>query len=275
MKKNIFLLLITLFLSFPTWAGGHFNKVVIIVFENTDYSNVLQQPYFKELTNSGALLTNYKALTHPSQPNYIAMIAGSMLGVKDDQNVDLKGNHIGDTLEQYNLDWKVYAEGFPGNCFTGARQGKYARKHVPFMSFINVNKNPVRCANITDSKQFFKDAATSSLPAYSLFIPNLDDDAHDTNISTGDKWLKTNFGPLFNGNSLPKDLLVVITFDEGSYLGNNQIYTLLLGGQVKPGTKSSKSYNAYNLLHTIETEFKIPDLGKNDATAALIDDVWP
>ncbi len=80
-------------------AANHFNKVLIIVFENTDFGDAFKQPYFNSLVKEGALLTNYHALTHPSQGNYVAMIAGSLLGVKDDKPVNLDQRHIGDLLE--------------------------------------------------------------------------------------------------------------------------------------------------------------------------------
>jgi hypothetical protein len=270
-------ILISTFLLLTTstlLSATHFNKVMIVVFENTDFQNALKQPYFSSLTKQGALLTNYKALTHPSQPNYVAMISGTTNGVTDDRNVDLSGKHIGDILEEGGKSWKAYAEDYPGNCFTGATSGKYARKHVPFLSFLNVTKNPSRCAKIVGLNDFASDLQKQSLPDYSLYIPNLDNDAHDTGVGFGDKWLKTNFGPILNSKNLPKDLLIVITFDEGSRFGNNQIYTLMLGGNVKAGAQSAKSYNVYSLLKTIEEELGLSSLKQNDLSAPLIDDIW-
>lgn len=266
--------LLFLLSSISAFASNRFEKVMIIVFENTDFKDAIKQPYFSSLAAKGALLTNYKALTHPSQPNYIALISGSMYGVTSDRNVDLRGRHIGDLLEEQGLNWKVYAEGYPGNCFTGARSGKYVRKHVPFMSFLNVSTDSKRCGRIVGADQFFSDLKTGSLPEYSLFIPDMDNDAHDTNISYGDKWLKKTFDPVLNSPNFPKDLLIVITFDEGSSRGNNQIYTLFYGAGVQKNLQSSKSYNIYSLLKTIEDELHLPDLGQNDAKAVSIDDIW-
>lgn len=36
--------------------------------------------------HNGTLLTNYLAITHPSQPNYIAMIGGALLGFNSDSD---------------------------------------------------------------------------------------------------------------------------------------------------------------------------------------------
>ncbi len=67
---------------FQAQAGPpRFKRVVIVVLENTDFSKAISQPFLTDLANRGALLTQLAATTHPSQPNYIALIAGSTLGV--------------------------------------------------------------------------------------------------------------------------------------------------------------------------------------------------
>lgn len=42
----------------------------------------MKDSYFSTVAakHNGNLLTNYQAITHPSQPNYIAMIGGALLG---------------------------------------------------------------------------------------------------------------------------------------------------------------------------------------------------
>jgi hypothetical protein len=55
--------------------------------ENHDFSEVIgnsQAPYINALAAGGALLTNYTAITHPSEPNYFALYAGSTFGVTTD-----------------------------------------------------------------------------------------------------------------------------------------------------------------------------------------------
>jgi acid phosphatase len=197
MKTFTSLLALSLMLLSTTANANHFNKVLVIVFENTDYKKAIMQPYFSQLMKEGAIFSNFKAVTHPSQGNYVAMIAGSTFGIKDDKNIDLNERHIGDLLEESKRDWKVYAEGFPGNCFTDRTSGNYSRKHVPFLSFTNVTKNPARCSKIVEAKEFFSDFEASKLKDFSMFIPNLKDDGHDTGVSYGDVWLKKNFDSIF------------------------------------------------------------------------------
>jgi hypothetical protein len=266
--------LLVLFTVSSNLFASNFNKVLIVIFENEDFTNVVKQPYFGSLMKEGAILTNYHAETHPSQGNYIALVAGSMLGVKNDNPVNLNSRHVGDLLEEAGKTWKVYAEDYPGNCFLGATSGSYARKHVPFLSFTNVQKNPKRCANVVGINQFQADLDAQKLPTYSMYIPNLNNDGHNTGVAFGDKWLKANFDKIIHSSKLPKDLLIIITFDEGSKTGSNQIYTLLLGANVKPGASSNKAYDHYSTLKTIEDSFGLASLKQNDLSAVLIDDIW-
>jgi len=55
--------------------------IVVVVLENTKFKDAKAQPFLGGLAKKGALLTNYKGVVHPSQPNYIAMISGSTHGV--------------------------------------------------------------------------------------------------------------------------------------------------------------------------------------------------
>ena len=261
-------------LSGSVFAGHNFNKVMIIVFENEDFNNAVKQPYFNSLMREGAIATNYHAETHPSQGNYVALISGSLFGVRDDRNTNIDQRHIGNLLEDAGKSWKVYAEGYPGNCFVGAQSGRYVRKHVPFISFLNVQTNPARCARIQDTNSFTRDFEAGTLPEYSLYVPDLNNDGHDTGVAFGDKWLKARFDPILHSPKMPKDLLVIITFDEGSRFSDNRIYTLFWGANTKRGSSTNQPYTHYSTLRTIEEEFAVGSLGQNDARAIPITDIW-
>ncbi len=251
----------------------HFKRVVVVVLENTDFAAATSQPFLTDLASRGALLTNFEAATHPSQGNYIAMIAGSTYGINHDFNVNLSGQHIGDLLEAKGLGWKIYAEGYPGNCFKGSRSG-YVRKHNPFISFTNVQNDPARCARIVGTDQFDIDVANGSLPAYSLYVPNLDNDGHDTGVGFADSWLSSKFSALLNDPNFTKDTLFVVTFDENGGGYPNRVYTALFGPSVRAGATSANAYTHIGLLRTIEDEFALGNLGKDDASAVAITDIW-
>lgn len=56
-------------------------KVMVIIFENTDFSDAMSQPFFSHIAQQGALLTEMVAEAHPSQSNYVALTAGETAGV--------------------------------------------------------------------------------------------------------------------------------------------------------------------------------------------------
>lgn len=251
-----------------------FKKVFIIVLENTTAAAALQQPYLSALRQRGATLNQFFAVSHPSQPNYIALTSASTQGVSDNHNVDLDVKHIGDLLEAKDKSWRQYAEGYPEQCFTGALRGRYVRKHAPFISYRNVQSQPTRCANLVNAAQLEQDIAQGKLADYSLYIPDLDNDGHDTNVAFADHWLQQTFESRFNNPRFMRDMLVVITFDEDDYSRDNRVYTVLLGNGVKAGAISEQRYNFYSLLKTIEYTLGLGTLGKEDDSATVINDIW-
>lgn len=92
---------------------------------------------FKFLATQGILLTNYTAITHPSQPNYVAAVGGSTNGITDDNfhRIANTTKTIVDLLEPAGISWGIYGEDSPYSGFeadyhnqvTGAND--YMRKH--------------------------------------------------------------------------------------------------------------------------------------------------
>jgi len=56
--------------------------VIVVMEENHGYAEIIgsgQAPYINTLATQGALFTNSFAITHPSQPNYLALFSGSSM----------------------------------------------------------------------------------------------------------------------------------------------------------------------------------------------------
>ncbi len=244
------------------------------MFENENFLQVITQKDFKKLANYGVSLSKMMSEAHPSQGNYVAMISGSNLGIVDDKNYDLNQNHVGDLLEKANMKWKVYAEDYPGNCFTGATFGFYARKHVPFLSFTNVTRNPERCKNIEDTSHFLSDYNSSNLAEFSMFIPNLKNDGHNSGLEYAGKWLTQNFASILSKPENLGETLFIITFDESGKSPINQIYTVLIGSQIIENTTNTQNLNHISLLKMIEDEFKLGTLNREDSRAQPIQNIW-
>ena len=273
--------------------GKHFERVLIIVLENQNYSSSMSNEFLAKLATKGTSFTNFKNLYHPSYPNYLAMIAGSYFGTSSDHQIsfpdDPEHRTIGDLL-----DWKNYAESYPFGTqpYLDASKGKYARKHVPFLSFEKIQKESYRNvvsvetkdphnAFVTEVEMFRKDPKKFPLPRYMFYTPNLDDDGHDPfynsgkGLQKGSHWLETFFGTWFPWDQKElKGTLVVVTYDESEgNEKNDRIYTVFLGDMVKNQTVD-KEYNHYSVLRTIEDNFRLPQLNSGDANAAPITEAW-
>jgi phospholipase C len=266
--RTLFLFFALFACSFALVPGKWFDRILIVNFENFGILKTLQHSYFKYLaTQKGSLLSNYYAITHPSQPNYLTQIAGDYFGKNTDDNVDIEATTIVDLLERKHISWKSYQEDYPGNCFTGTHYNrKYYRKHNPFLSFNNIRTNGTRCAKIVKSEQLAADIASQSLPQYMYYTPNIDNDGHDTGLAYANKYLSTFMPPLLESNFLNRTL-IVITFDEDDYTEKNHIYTALVGSMIPSGKTDDNKYTHYDLLRTVEDNWSLGTLGRNDEKA--------
>ena len=253
--------------------------VIVVALENEDANRADSQPYMRELAKRGASMRNYHALTHPSQPNYIGLVAGSVFDVKTNAPVVIDARHLGNLLEDKGLTWKTYAENYPGNCSLKETVGfkffgQYVQRHVPFLRFKNVREDPERCGRVVKASVLDEDVANGTLPNFALYIPNDSNNGHDTGVEKADRFLRERFEPLLRDPRFADGTLLVVTFDEGSDGGPNVIYTVLVGAGVRAGAVSNAWYDHYSLLRTIEEIFGTGTLGRHDATASVINDVW-
>ncbi len=256
-------------------AKAPFKKVFWITLENTDAEDALKQPFLKKFAQNGVYFNQFYAVTHPSQPNYIAMVSGSRNGIYTDRISTINASSIVDSLEAKNLTWKSYADDYPGNCFTGSKHLNYVRKHEPFISFQNIQTNPERCSKIVNSKELAQDVKNGEYADYIFYVPNLLNDGHDTDIHYSGNFVAKLLTPLLKNEAFMQDRIIILTFDESeNYLGENRIYTAIYGSGVKPGYVSSKAYNFYDLLKTIVTAMKIEPVGRGDQNASVILDIW-
>ena len=245
-----------------------FDRVVVVVFENKEFDQVIgspDAPTFRSLARRYALLTNYRAVAHPSLPNYIAMVSGSTQGVASDcTSCQVSAPNLADTLERAGMTWKTYAEGLPRAGFTGAEAGRYAKKHNPLVYFTDVVSSPDRLRRIVPLRSFARDLAAGRLPDFSLVVPDLCHDMHDCSVAAGDAWLRTFLRPLL-GHPALRHGVVFLVFDEGvsDEGGGGHVPALVLGPLVRPGSRTSMPLDHYGLLRTIEGAWGLPLLGRS------------
>ncbi len=251
-------------------AVPHFDHVYLIVMENKEYGSIVgnsDAPFLNSLIDQNGLATNYTAIVHPSQPNYLALWSGSIYNVFDNETHHLSGTTIADQLDAAGKSWMVYEENYPissgtpscymGDTATGGPDGPgtYAGKHNPELSFVDPQKDAQKCANhITNLSHFMANDAD-----FNLIVPNLCNDMHSCSISEGDTWLNNwlTHSILQTDAWNQSDSAIFITWDEGSTdkSGGGQVPTIVISRHTPKGFKSDQPANHFTLLRTIEESF--------------------
>jgi hypothetical protein len=243
---------------------------VLIVMENKEYGEVIgspDAPYLNSLARRYTLATDVHAVTHPSLPNYLALIGGSTFGITSDcTDCRVDSINLVDQLERKGVSWKAYMEDLPRPCFKGAGAGAYAEKHDPFMYFQDVRNDPRRCAKVAPFGSLQRDLSSRSLPQFAFISPGLCNDTHDCPVSTGDRFLRNLIPQLVAG--LQPNGLVIVTYDEGS--SDSGCCGLARGGHIAaviagPGaprrTRLEHPLDLYSILRYIEDNWGLGHFG--------------
>ena len=266
-----------------------FEHIVVIVFENKESGLIVgnpAMPVFNRFAQDYTLLTQHYAVSHPSLPNYLAMLGGNTFGITSDcEKCFVDAPSLPDLVEASGRTWRTYQEDMPSPCFIGSK-GNYAQKHNPFIYFTPIRTDAARCEqDIRPFSDLSTDLAAGALPNFVFITPNLCNDAHDCPIDVADKWLDhlmSSLLPALDGTGKP--YLVILTWDEGngkhSCCGlppeaGGTVATVLVSPQVKNGFQDDTQYTHYSLLKTIAEAWGLPYLGlAADPNNALITAPW-
>jgi subtilisin-like proprotein convertase family protein len=249
------------------------DHTLVVIMENTSSSTLVgssSAPYINSLISQGARFSNSHAVTHPSEPNYLALFSGSTQGVTSDACPLSFGNtaNLASQLIAAGLTFTAYSEDLPsaGSTVCTAGTSGYARKHAPWVNFSNVPA--------ADQQPFtaFPSTNLTSLPTLSFVIPNLCDDMHDCSVQTGDTWLQNHIDGYVQFAKTHNSLLILTWDEDDSSTSANQILTVFVGQMVKQGT-FSEAINHFNVLHTMEDMYGLSAIA-NAASAPSITDVW-
>jgi hypothetical protein len=244
------------------------DHVVVVVLENKNRTSVIgssNAPYLNALAGRGANMAQSYGVSHPSQPNYVAMFSGDQHGVTTNtcRNLGDKPN-LGSQLRAAGLSFTGYSESLPEAGWTGCESGLYERKHNPWVDFSNLPPS------VNQPFSAFPDDY-SALPTVSFVTPNMCHDMHDCSVATGDAWLKEKLDGYARW-AMTHNSLLVVTFDENAGGTVNQIATILVGQHVRPGLYAERMTH-YTLLRTLEDAYGLAPLG-HAASAAPLRTVW-
>jgi hypothetical protein len=278
------------------------DHVYVVMLENTNYSDIIhttgrsvtidaQVPFLASLARKGVTLTNMWGNYHPSDQNYVAMVAGDTYkyGPVYFPDFDLPVTHLGDLLDAKGKSWRAYVQDMktPCNLATDAvDQGNYAPDDQPFVHFKNVIDNPERCAaTARDLTDFASAIATKSLPDFAWIAADgwwdgegawWDEFSIGDSLAAQDQFLKSTFAALVNSSQWRKSRsLLIVTWDESLGWGwpDNRVPSFLFGspGLLREGTVIDRHYDGYSVLRSIESAFGLDSLKRHDHFADPLD----
>lgn len=170
-------------------AAAPLEHVFVIVLENHPRRGVIGDPNTPRITalaRTYGEATSYYGVTHPSEPNYLALIAGRTFGVNDDDpSHRFHAQNLVDQLETAGHSWAAYEESMPsagylGDSWPSAATPLYASKHNPFVHFQDIRSDPARLVRIKPYDALARDlnGPQRSIPDFVTIVPNQCHDMH-------------------------------------------------------------------------------------------------
>ncbi len=266
--------------STPTAPATSTPHIMVIMEENQGYSATLgscgsgsPDPYLCSLASQYASATQWFGVTHPSQPNYVAIASGSTQGCTSDSCVGAGGystTDLGGQLSSAHIPWTAYMEDMPSPCYTGDSAGNYVLKHNPFIVFQD-NLQPGACHILPypGAAGLVAALAAGTAPDFVWITPNLNDDMHDGTIQQADQWLQANLPGVLASSWFRANGTVLITMDEGTdnsgccggAAAGGQVPMVVISSNARGKGNFATPGDHYGTLRTIEEAFGLSSLG--------------
>lgn len=258
-------------LDYPSVATG-VDKVLVVVVENKSYGQMkAQAPKIWSMAQKYAYATDFKAIVHPSLPNYIVMAAGSTLGVGDNgypSGIRLRGPSVfGNTIKAGGTA-KIWADSMGSETCRLGDRGKYVPRHVPWNYF--VDERDLCKQFVVDGGDFASDVASGNLATVGMLIPDNCHNAHDCSIATADNWIASQVEVAMSGPDWKTGrLVIIVTADEDNKKAGNRILTVVLhpSQKSKVVTRPLTLYSLHRLLADVGNT-KPMNKGRNAADMA-------
>ncbi len=276
-------------------AGSHaLRTVFLIVFENQNWRSFqgsASAPYINgTLLPSYAHAENYRnGGLHPSLPNYIALEAGSNLGVTSNGSpADLPlptPCHLTSYLESTGVTWRAYQEGIDGASCPVVNEGRYAVRHDPIVYFEDVSGTPpgrssARCIeHVRPYAELAGDLQTGRVARYNFITPDLCNSGHDRcaplndPVKQTDAWLARELPLLMASQAFQSGGVIFITWDEPES-GDEPIGLIAVSPLARAGLASQVPYSHASTLRTVQEILGVTPLLRAAANAAPLTDLF-
>ena len=267
-----------------TAAGGEgvppFAHIFVVLMENLGASQARAVPALTALAARYESTSDWYAVSHPSLPNYLALVSGSTWGVTSDCTTCYQsGPTLASQLDQVGISWDAYFGGLPGPCFLGPQSadGSYAEKHDPFAYFTALRSSPADCAHLLPLSALAGTLSgpAAAVPRFVWVTPTMCDSGHDCTPSVAGAWLSGFVDRITASAAWRANGVLVVTWDEGEgddrgldpatgavdVAGGGRVLTLVVAPGLPPGRTVSGPFDHYSLLRTVEDAFGLSHLG--------------
>jgi acid phosphatase len=245
-------------------------KLLVVMVENHSLDEMRRQmPYTFGLGRRYGYATGYRAITHPSLPNYLAISAGDTFGISDDKDPSAHpvrtGSVFGEALAAGRTA-TVYAEDMPGTCAT-TNSGGYAVRHNPWT--YHVAERTACGRHDVPLTRLSADVRAGRLPNAGMVVPNVCNDAHDCPAAQADRWIRRVVGGLLGGPDFRSGrLLVVVTADEDDHGQGNLVLTTLVSPQLR-GVVVRRALDHYSLSRLYSEVLGVPPLRRARTASSI------
>jgi hypothetical protein len=230
-------------------SPAHYDHIFVIVEENHGFQDVIGNPAAPNLNAMAqqfGLATDYFGVSHPSEPNYVALLGGNTFGIADDNPYFLNAVNkpsLISQLDEAGITWKAYLQGLPHPsykdiCYPSRCNGTpdadplYVSKHDAIQNF-TTSLNSADWAGQVPLEELAHDLSSGHVPAFNYIIP---DECHDMHgdppycidggnpgdpqdqrlVTIGDQTLGETVSTITNAAFWSKgNNAIVVTYDEG------------------------------------------------------------
>src|SRR6266516_4131104 len=162
------------------------DRAFVIVLEHHSQKSVIgdpNTPFITSLAQKYGQAADYFGVTHPSEPNYVAMISGSNWFINNDNPANrFDHTNLVDELTARRISWGAYMEALPADPLAdfapSAAAPLYASKHNPFALFTDIRSNPAQVANIKPYTALAGDLNSPHAPRFVFISPDQCNDMH-------------------------------------------------------------------------------------------------
>jgi acid phosphatase len=258
-------------------AAGRPTKVLVVVEENHSAATALaEMPYLAGLADQYGQTSDYRAITHPSLPNYLAIAGGSTFGVTDDKapaSHPITQPSVFDEALAAGRSAGTYAEAMPQACALTA-DGRYAVKHNPW-AYFSAPASRTNCqrfdvpAGTPEQGALHDDVLAGALPTIGMLIPDLCNDGHDCSLQVADDWLHQWLPFIMAGPDYRAgQLAIVVTFDEDDRTAGNTVLTTVIAPAVSK-VVASTPLDHYSLSRYLAELAAVPPPGEAAGSTSL------